>query len=246
MSILGRKISVRMVAALAVIMVLGALLPAMTTVPAREITLVVRGMTFYLEGDFENPNPDIAVKAGESVRIVVRNEERGMTHDFAVPAVGAGIGLLDWKEQGEVTFDVPATRGHLRVRLQAAQAHDERHTEGLLTLRATLSTPDGKRRYVRRSSQPSPTATTSSHGCFLTVRTAAGSTPGPPGGAHPCTIACSTSPAARATSCSAQRHAPKSAVGLDVTHRMLQLAKARDTHAVRPAPPANRWSLPRT
>jgi plastocyanin len=111
MSILGRKISVRMVAALAVMMVLGALLPAMTTAPAREITLVVRDMTFYLEGDFEIPNPEIAVKAGDSVRIVVRNEERGLTHDFAVPAIGASVGPLDWREQGEVTFDVPATRG---------------------------------------------------------------------------------------------------------------------------------------
>jgi plastocyanin len=111
MSILGRKISGRMVAALAVMMVLGALLPVMTTAPAREITLVVRDMTFYLDGDFENPNPDIAVKAGESVRIVVRNEERGMTHDFTVPAIGAGVGPLGWREQGEVTFDVPSTRG---------------------------------------------------------------------------------------------------------------------------------------
>lgn len=111
MSILGRKISAKWVAAFAVAMVVAALLPVMSETPGREITLVVRDMAFYLEGDYTHPNPDIEVKAGEHVRIVVRNEERGMTHDFAVPAVGASVDLLEWQERGEVTFDVPATPG---------------------------------------------------------------------------------------------------------------------------------------
>ncbi len=111
MSILGRKISVKVVAALAGAMVVAALLPVMTKAPAREITLVARDMSFYLDGDFENPNPVIEVKAGENVRIVVRNEERGMTHDFAVPATGASVDLLNWNEQGDVTFEVPLTPG---------------------------------------------------------------------------------------------------------------------------------------
>ena len=111
MSILGRKISAKWVAAFAIAMVVGALLPVMTKTPGREITLVARDMAFYLEGDYTRPNPDIELKAGEHVRIVVRNEERGMTHDFAAPAVGASVGLLEWKEQGEVTFEVPATPG---------------------------------------------------------------------------------------------------------------------------------------
>jgi plastocyanin len=111
MSILGRKISAKWVAIFAFAMILGALLPVMTKMPAREITLVARGMAFYLEGDDARPNPDIEVKAGEHVRIVLRNEERGMTHDFAVPAVGAAVDLLEWTERGEVTFDVPATPG---------------------------------------------------------------------------------------------------------------------------------------
>jgi plastocyanin len=111
MSILGRKIPGKVAAALAVAMVVGALLPVMTQTPTREITLVVRDMAFYLEGDFEQPNPVIEVKAGEHVRVVVRNEERGMTHDFAVPAVAAGMDPLKWSEAGEVTFDVPTTPG---------------------------------------------------------------------------------------------------------------------------------------
>jgi len=111
MSILGRKIPVKVVAALVVAMVVGALLPVMTQAPAREITLVVRDMAFFLDGDFQQPNPVIRVQAGERVRIVVRNDERGMTHDFAVPAAGASMDPLAWKEQGEVTFEVPATPG---------------------------------------------------------------------------------------------------------------------------------------
>jgi plastocyanin len=111
MSILGRKISTKWVVALAVAMVVGALLPVMTKAPVREIVLVARNMAFYLDGDFTHPNPDIEVKAGEQLRVVVRNEERGMTHDFAVPAAAAGVDPLEWNDRGEVTFEVPATPG---------------------------------------------------------------------------------------------------------------------------------------
>ena len=111
MSILGRKISGKVVAALVAMMVVGALLPVMTNARAREITLVVRNMAFYLDGDFEHPNPVIEVKAGENVRIVLRNEDRGMTHDFTLPAAGAQTALLDWQEQAQATFEAPATPG---------------------------------------------------------------------------------------------------------------------------------------
>lgn len=111
MSILGRKISGKVVAAIVVMMVVGALLPVMTNAPAREITLVARDMAFYLDGDFEHPNPVIEVKAGENVRIVLRNEDRGMTHDFALPAAGAQMALIEWQEQAQVTFEVPVRPG---------------------------------------------------------------------------------------------------------------------------------------
>lgn len=111
MSIWGRKISNKVVAAAAVAMIVGALLPVMTKTPDREVTLVVRGMAFYLDGDFRHPNPTIELKAGENVRVVLRNDERGMTHDFAVPALGAATGLLDWNEQDATSFEVPETPG---------------------------------------------------------------------------------------------------------------------------------------
>jgi plastocyanin len=112
MSILGRTVSVRAVAVLALCMVVGALIPAMTRTPAREITLVARGMAFYLENDLATPNPTIRLRAGETVRVVLRNEEQGMKHDFSMPALGgARTDLLNWRERGEVTVTVPDSPG---------------------------------------------------------------------------------------------------------------------------------------
>jgi plastocyanin len=116
MSILGRKISAKVVAALAAVMVVAAMLPVMTNARVdREVTLVVRDMTFYFEGDSPGgaaqPNPVITVRRGERVRIVLKNSERGMTHDFALPAFGAATDLVGWNEQDEVTFTAPDQPG---------------------------------------------------------------------------------------------------------------------------------------
>ena len=111
MSILGHKVSTKVVATVAGLMLLAALLPALTRPPTREIHLVVKGMAFYLETDLETPNPTIQVKAGERVRVVVRNEDRGLTHDFAVPSAGALMKEITWNQSGEVVFDVPETPG---------------------------------------------------------------------------------------------------------------------------------------
>ena len=112
MSILGRKVSVKAVMALAVCLIVGALIPAMSKTPSREITLVAKDMAFYLESDPATPNPAIEVRPGETVRVVLRNDERGMTHDFVVPSLrGTRTDLLDWKEQGSVTFTAPDRPG---------------------------------------------------------------------------------------------------------------------------------------
>jgi plastocyanin len=113
MSILGRQVPGSVVAFVAVVLVVGALLPVMTkTQPVdREITLVTHNMRFYVDGDRTNPNPVIEVKRGERVRIVLKNTERGMTHDFAVPAFGAKTSLIDWNEQDDMTFTAPAEPG---------------------------------------------------------------------------------------------------------------------------------------
>ena len=112
MSILGRTVSAKALAGLAALILLGALLPALESgTPTREVTLIAKGMAFYLEGDPSTANPTIDVKAGERLRIVLHSQDRGMTHDFAVPAVAAGMNAIDWNESGEVVLDVPDTPG---------------------------------------------------------------------------------------------------------------------------------------
>lgn len=111
MSILGRNVSPKVVAALAGLMLIIALLPALSSTPTREVTLVVKGMAFYIESDPQTANPTIDVRAGERVRVVVRNQDRGLVHDFAVPEVGAVMKEIRWNESSEVVFEVPDTPG---------------------------------------------------------------------------------------------------------------------------------------
>ena len=92
----------------------------------------------------------IEVKAGERVRVVLRNQDRGMTHDFAVPVLGAAVAPMRWNESDDVVVRRAGRRRDLRIRVPAPSAHDARHHSSLLTLRSTISTPEGKRRYVRQ------------------------------------------------------------------------------------------------
>jgi len=111
MNIFGREVSTKAIAVVTGVMLLAALLPALSNTPTREVTLVAKGMAFYLERDLSTPNPTLEVKAGERLRVVLRNQDRGMTHDFAVPAVAAAMRGVGWNESGEVVFEVPETPG---------------------------------------------------------------------------------------------------------------------------------------
>jgi len=111
MSVLGHRVSAKAIAAMTVLMLVVALLPALSATPTREVTLVARGMAFYLEDDLKTANPTIDVKAGERVRIVIRNEERGLTHDFAFPSARALSKQLTWNQTGQVKFKAPKTPG---------------------------------------------------------------------------------------------------------------------------------------
>ena len=111
MSVLGQRLSAKAIGALVGLMVLAALLPALSSTPAREVTLVAKGMAFYLEGDLKTPNPVIEVKAGERVRVVLRNQERGMTHDFAVPALDVALNPVTWNESEELLIEAPGKPG---------------------------------------------------------------------------------------------------------------------------------------
>lgn len=110
MSFWGHRVSAKLVITAVTVLLLGVLAVAVTREEPREITLVARGMAFYLEnGDL--PNPTITVKPGERVRIVLRNEERGIRHDFAVPSLRAALDPLGWNESGSVTLDAPEVPG---------------------------------------------------------------------------------------------------------------------------------------
>jgi plastocyanin len=110
MSFWGHRVSAKLVVTAVVMVLLGALTVALTRAAPREITLVVRGMAFYVEGN-EQPNPTLTVKAGERVRIVLRNEERGIRHDFAMPAADAALDPIGWNESSAMTFVVPQSPG---------------------------------------------------------------------------------------------------------------------------------------
>lgn len=77
----------------------------------REIRLVAREMAFFVDGD-ATANPTLTLKAGERVRLVLRNEDAGMTHDFAINAWRIGTKTLTAKgAETAVVFRVPGQRG---------------------------------------------------------------------------------------------------------------------------------------
>lgn len=73
----------------------------------RPVTLVVRNMTYYLDGN-DTPNPSLKFVAGEQVRLTLRNEDPGMTHDFNIRPWNVGTKILDGRGQDTVSFRVPS------------------------------------------------------------------------------------------------------------------------------------------
>jgi plastocyanin len=73
----------------------------------RDLTLVVRNMTYYLEGS-DAPNPSLRFAAGEQVRVTLRNEDSGMSHDFNIRSWNVSTKVLEGKGQDTITFRVPS------------------------------------------------------------------------------------------------------------------------------------------
>jgi plastocyanin len=63
-------------------------------------------MAFYLDGN-PTPNPTLRVRAGERINLVLRSEDAGMTHDFAITSWKVGTGFLNGKGSVSVNFQVP-------------------------------------------------------------------------------------------------------------------------------------------
>lgn len=76
----------------------------------RDVRLVVRDMTFYLEGSSE-PNPTLQFRAGERVRILLKNEDAGIDHDFAVEAWQKKTKLLEGRGEDSLVITVPDKKG---------------------------------------------------------------------------------------------------------------------------------------
>ena len=110
MSIWGHRVSARLIATVVAIVMLGVFAVALTRPVPREITLVARGMAFYVDGS-DVPNPTLTLKSGERVRVVLRNEDRGIMHDFAVPSMHAALATIGWNDSADVTFEAPRAPG---------------------------------------------------------------------------------------------------------------------------------------
>jgi plastocyanin len=81
-------------------------MPSSSDDTVREIRLVARDMTYYVEGNTE-PNPTLHVRRGERVRIVLQNEDKGMSHDFAIPAWNAVTRRIDGHGESSIEFRAP-------------------------------------------------------------------------------------------------------------------------------------------
>jgi len=79
--------------------------------PVREVTLVARGMTFVLESAPDTPNPVISLRAGERVRLVLKNEAPGLLHDVEIPALNVQLDQIRAGEHTDLTFTVPDNPG---------------------------------------------------------------------------------------------------------------------------------------
>jgi hypothetical protein len=76
----------------------------------REVRLTVREMTYYVDGSTE-PNPTLVFRAGEKVRVILKNEDAGMDHDFTVPTWDVKSKLLEGRGETKFVIKVPKKRG---------------------------------------------------------------------------------------------------------------------------------------
>jgi plastocyanin len=66
-------------------------------------------MSFVFPSQPDAVNPALRVRAGERIRLVLRNDAPGVRHDVAIPAWDVAVGPIGFGETAQVTFTVPAT-----------------------------------------------------------------------------------------------------------------------------------------
>ena|SRR5215204_1114806 len=92
----------------------GMLLPRLvaTREEIRELRITARDMSFQVE-NLGGLNPTMALTAGEQVKVTIRNEDKGMQHDFTIPAWGVRTGVVEWGSERSITFRVPTNASAL-------------------------------------------------------------------------------------------------------------------------------------
>ena len=78
--------------------------------------LTARGMTFFTDDAPGQANPVIRLRAGERVRLVLKNEAPGLLHDVEIPALDVRLDQIRAGETADVTFTVPDSPGQHEYR----------------------------------------------------------------------------------------------------------------------------------
>ena len=80
--------------------------------PVREIVLVTDDLSFFIAGQTKEPNPTIHLKRGQTVKLVIRNDEPGkVLHCFTTGDLGVKTtGSLATGESETLTF-TPKKKG---------------------------------------------------------------------------------------------------------------------------------------
>jgi plastocyanin domain-containing protein len=81
----------------------------------REVSLVARGMAFYVDGG-STANPILHARPSERLRITVVNNAPGMVHDLAIDAVSALTPPLTAGQIASIEFTAPEKPGDYAYR----------------------------------------------------------------------------------------------------------------------------------
>ena len=193
-------------------------------------------MTFYLDGQAD-PNPTLRLRAGETVRLVLRNDDEGMTHDFAIPGWKAATKRIEsGRRSGR---HVPGARPAVLADLQvpAARHDDARYDTGRMTAPggALVGGLEGPLRpppvpHHRRSLRPHHRACSRS-GAIAAGRRRSSRSPDVRPGTRALDLAAGTGDIAFGLAANGARVA-----ALDITHRMLQIAAGKRQASARRSP----------
>jgi plastocyanin len=107
--------------AAAIVIAASAVVPkvAGSSATVREVELTVRGMSFRLDGD-DAANPTLRFAPGETVRIVLVNDDPGYRHNLVIPSLDVHTGLIDAGERATVEVVVPQKTG---TRVYSCEPH---------------------------------------------------------------------------------------------------------------------------